>query len=226
MSKSILIIAAHPDDQVLGCGGTVARLVKEGCEAHSVILGEGVTSRDSKRTPGKRKGEISGLKRQTLEANAILGISGNHLFDLPDNRFDSVPLLDVVKVVEEIISKIKPDVVFTHYPGDLNVDHKITYEAVITATRPMAGAIVKEIYSFEILSSTEWRYPLTYAPDVFYDITGTLPDKLTAMSKYLTELKDPTHPRSLAGIKANATLWGLKTGFRYAEAFKTVRALR
>jgi len=149
--NKILIVAAHPDDEILGCGGTIARLVKEGNVAYTLILGEGITSRDKTRDAKKRKNEIEQLKKQTLQANKEIGVKKVFTYDYPDNRFDTVPFLDIVKTIEEVKDKIKPDMIYTHYCNDLNIDHKITYNAVITATRPVKGENVKEIYSFEVL---------------------------------------------------------------------------
>lgn len=226
MKKRILIVAAHPDDEVLGCGGTVARLVKEGAEAFTLILGEGVTSRDSKRDAEGRKGNLGLLKRQALAANKVIGIKKVYFEDLPDNRFDTVALLDVVKKIEAIKREISPDIIFTHYEKDLNVDHQVTYRAVVTATRPMKGETVKEIYAFEVLSSTEWNFPLTFSPDVFWDISGELKAKVRAMGCYSSELAGFPHPRSLEGIELNSKYWGMRAGLGRAEAFRTVRALK
>jgi LmbE family N-acetylglucosaminyl deacetylase len=226
VTKKILIIAAHPDDEVLGCGGTITRLVKEKNEAYTLILGEGITSRDDRREREKREAEITQLKKQIQEANAVIGIKEVFPYDFPDNRFDSVPLLDIVKVIETIKNKIKPDIVFTHAEQDLNIDHQITYRAVLTAVRPIAGEIVKEIYSFEVLSSTEWNFPIRFSPDVFIDISETIDIKLAAMEKYRSELREYPHPRSIKGIRLNAEHWGMKTGLKYAEAFKLVRMLK
>ena len=226
MTKKILIIAAHPDDEVLGCGGTAARLVKQGNEVYTLILGEGITSRDASRQREKREQEIIQLKKQVHEANGVIGIKEFFTHDFPDNRFDSVPLLDIIKVIETIKNNIKPDIVFTHYEQDLNIDHRITYQAVLTAVRPTANETVKEIYSFEVLSSTEWNYPLSFSPDVFFDISETIDIKLAAMEKYQSELKEYPHPRSLKGIRLNAEQWGMKTGLKYAEAFKLVRLIK
>lgn len=226
MKKRILIIAAHPDDEILGCGATAARFTKEGADVFTIILGEGVTSRDDVRDREKREHEIKQLKKHIHEANQIIGVKDVFVFDFPDNRFDSVPLLDIVKTVEQVKSKIRPDIVFTHYEKDLNIDHQITYHAVLTATRPMPGETVKELYSFEILSSTEWNYPLSFNPDCFYDITKTLDIKIAAMEAYPGELRPDPHPRSIEGIRLCAKNWGMKTGVPYAEAFKSIRSIR
>ncbi|AEA34593.1 PIG-L deacetylase family protein [Hippea maritima] len=224
--KFILIIAAHPDDEILGCGGSIARLVKEGYEAYTLILGEGVTSRDKSRDRKKREDEIKRLKEQIHKANEILGVKEVFTFDFPDNRFDSVNLLDIIKAIEEIKNKIKPEIIFTHSKSDLNIDHQITHKAVITATRPMQNESVREIYAFEVLSSTEWNYPLSFSPNVYFDIENTLDLKLRAMTEYNFELRDYPHPRSLEGIKIKAKQRGMEVGVVYAEAFELVRGIK
>ena len=225
MSK-ILVIIAHPDDEVLGCGGTIARLAEEGNIVYTLILGEGVTSRDSIKDTNKGLNEILALQKSAIKANEILGAEKVFFHDFPDNRFDTIPLLDIVKEIEKVKDKIKPDIIFTHYEKDLNIDHQITYKAVITATRPMQGETVKEIYSFEVLSSTEWAYPTSFSPDVFYDISKMINTKLIALSSYKSELRKSNHPRSLGGVWNNASLWGQKVGVGYAEAFKLVRSIK
>ena len=225
-NKTILIVAAHPDDEVLGCGGTIARLIKEGFEVYTLILGEGITSRDDTRDRKRREEEITELKGKAKEANKILGVKEVFFYDFPDNRFDTVPFLDIVKVVEKVKNSINPQIIFTHYERDLNIDHQITYRTVITATRPLKGETVKEIYSFEIPSSTEWNYPLSFSPDVFFDISTTIDIKIKALEKYKTELKKYPHSRSLEGVKLIAKNWGIKVGLEYAEAFKVVRILK
>jgi LmbE family N-acetylglucosaminyl deacetylase len=217
----ILIVAAHPDDEILGCGGTVARLVKEGYKAYTLILGKGITSRDN-----WKESELEEIKKQVIRANKKIGIPPENVFinNLPDNRFDTVPLLDIVKNIEKVKRKIKPDIIFTHYKNDLNIDHKTTYSAVLTATRPMENETVKKIYSFEILSSTEWKYPTTFSPNVFFDISKTVDKKIEAMKCYKNEIRSFPHPRSLETIELNAKMWGVKNGLKYAEAFYLVRS--
>jgi len=225
-NKTILIVAAHPDDEVLGCGGAIARLIKEGYEAYTLILGEGITSRDDMRDKKRREEEITELKGEAKEANKILGVKEIFFYDFPDNRFDTIPFLDIVKVVEKVKNSINSEIIFTHYEKDLNIDHQITLRAVITATRPLKEESVKEIFSFEIPSSTEWNYPLSFSPDVFFDISTTIDIKIKALEKYKTELEKYPHPRSLEGVKLIAKNWGTKVGLEYAEAFKVVRILK
>ncbi len=224
--NTILVIAAHPDDEVLGCGGAIARFAVEGCEVYTLILGEGITSRDPSRDQHKRDEEIRELKKQAEDANKILGVKKIYTFDFPDNRFDTVPLLDIIKTIEKIKEDIKPGIVFTHHNGDLNIDHQITFKAVMTAFRPINDESVKEIYSFEIPSSTEWNAPSLstyFMPDYFVDINKSLEIKINALKEYESELRDFPHPRSLKAVELNAKYWGVKMGFKAAEAFKTVR---
>lgn len=225
MKKTVLIVAAHPDDEILGCAGTVARLINEGAVGYTLILGEGKTSRDEQRDVNKRSVEMENLYSEAHKANKVIGVKEVFLYDFPDNRFDTVALLDVVKVVEEVKQKVRPDIIFTHFQNDLNIDHRVTYNAVITATRPMSSEAVREIYSFENSSSTEWSYPLSFSPNVFFDISRTLELKTKALECYYSELCDFPHPRSLHGVELQAANWGVKVGVKYAEAFKCIRCI-
>lgn len=226
MKTTILTVVAHPDDEILGCGGTVARLVDEGAAAYTLILGEGVTSRDTHRVAKIRRKQLDSLKKQARKANAIIGVKQVFFQELPDNRFDSVPLLDVVKAVECVIERVKPSIVFTHFERDLNIDHEVTFRAVLTATRPLPGQSVRTVYACEILSSTEYRYPSMFSPNVFFDIGTTISRKSRALGLYTGELRIFPHPRSLKGIDFAAHCWGMKIGVTYAEAFELVRDMR
>jgi len=223
--KKILIVAAHPDDEILGCGGTIAELVDQGAEAYTLILGEGITARDSKRDKQHREKEINTLKEQMRKANEIIGVKQVFSFDFPDNQFDSIPLLKIIKQIEEIKQRILPDIILTHDKNDLNIDHRKTYEAVLTATRPVTDESVRTVYSFEVLSSTEWNYPSRFSPNVFFDISNTIEKKINAMRAYKDELRFFPHPRSVETIESNATTWGSKVGVNYAEGFILVRSL-
>ena len=226
MKDKILIVAAHPDDEVLGCGGTIVKLSSEGNDVYTLILGEGISSRDEKRNRKKRGKEIRELKRQAHRANKGMGVKQVFTHDFPDNRFDAVPLLDIVKVVEKIKNDVKPHMIFTHCKDDLNIDHQITYRAVITAARPLPRETVKEIYSFETSSSTEWNYPLAFSPNVFFDVTDTIDKKIKALKIYKTELRKSPHPRSEEALRATAKRWGSVAGLGYAEAFNLVRTIK
>ncbi len=221
----VLVVVAHPDDEVLGCGGTIASLTANGYRVFLLILGEGVTSRDDRRDRKARETEIQALREASRKAGEILGIEEIFFYDLPDNRFDTVPFLDIVKTIEKVKDKIKPEIIFTHFDGDLNLDHQITCRAVITATRPSPGETVREIYVFEVLSSTEWNFSTCFRPNVYFDISETLEKKLKALSVYDSEIRSFPHPRSIECVKALATLRGAEIGIQAAEVFLLVRAL-
>lgn len=226
MNKNILVVAAHPDDEVLGCGGTMARLAGEGYHVETLILGEGITSRGNRRNTEANTLKLSSLRHDCKEANKILKVKKLTMGKFPDNRFDSVPLLEIVKFVEEVKEKIQPTTIFTHWGKDLNVDHQRTFQAMLAATRPQPGETVREIYVFATLSSTEWNFTESFTPDCFFDITRTIDLKLRAMSKYRNELRDYPHPRSLKGIEIAAAGMGMRVGLNYAEAFKTIRVVK
>ncbi len=225
MNKKILIIAAHPDDEVLGCGGTAAKLTRNGYEAYTLILGEGKTSRYNAEKKDFSS-EIEELNNEILAANKIIGIKDVFIRNFPDNAFDSVPLLEIVKEIETIINQVKPDIIFTHHIGDMNIDHQITHKAVLTATRPMKDQCVKEIYAFEVPSSTEWNgfsKETAFIPNVFVDISNTINEKNQAMAKYSSELREYPHPRSLQHIRELAKVNGTKVGLDYSENFILIR---
>lgn len=228
MSKNIFIIAAHPDDEILGCGGTIAKLVKQGNTAYTLILGEGVASRYDVKTPHIDE-ELDKLKKEMLKANDIVGIKQVFSAKFPDNRFDSMDLLDIVKEIEKIKDSIKPEIIFTHHFGDLNIDHQITHKAVLTATRPMKDECVKEIYAFEIPSSTEWNSfskKTAFIPNIFFDIADTIDIKVNAMREYKSELRDYPHTRSLQHIKELAKVNGTMVGLNYCERFILIRSIK
>ncbi len=223
-----LVIAAHPDDEILGCGGTVARLIQEGHEVDFAILGEGMTSRYSQRAAADAD-QLVKLRRQAHAAAAKVGVKSVVLHAMPDNRLDTVPLLEIVKLVEGLVDEVKPEVIYTHHNGDLNVDHGVVHRAVLTATRPVAGQTVREIYAFEVPSSTEWafqRFEPSFRPNVFVDVSGTLETKIAAMACYETEARQFPHPRSPDALRAIAARWGSVAGCMAAEAFELVRSVR
>lgn len=223
----ILIVAAHPDDEILGCGGTMARLSDDGAETYALILGEGKTSREASSLNDKMNNEKAELKREAQKANSIVGCKHVIFKDFPDNRFDSIDLIDIVKSIETLKREIKPNMIFTHYYNDLNIDHKITYNAVLTATRPMEEESVKSIYAFEILSSTEWNYPITFSPNIFFDISNNFNKKLEAMEAYASELREYPHSRSLRALSENAKTWAFKCGINgYVEPFLLIREIK
>jgi LmbE family N-acetylglucosaminyl deacetylase len=226
--SSVLVVAAHPDDEILGCGGTMARLTREGHEVRIAILAEGMSSRYAHREDADPQ-QLQHLHARAQQAADKVGAKEVVLCKLPDNRLDTVPLLEVVKQVEELVARFRPEVIYTHHPGDLNVDHGVVHRAVLTATRPVAGQCVKEIYAFEVPSSTEWAFqrlePL-FRPSVFVDITETLETKIEALTCYDTETRKFPHPRSAEALRAIATRWGSVAGLQAVEAFELIRSVR
>ena len=225
---NILVVAAHPDDEVLGCGGTIAKLASEGHAVSILILGEGVTSRFSDPKDANPK-ELEKLHTQAKSIGAFLGAKEVTLAKLPDNRFDSIDLLDVIKVIEDEVNRFKPEIVYTQHGGDLNVDHAITFRAVLTATRPLKGCSVKKVYGYEVHSSSEWAFqqfaPVFY-PNTFVDIGATLEKKIQAMAMYEGEARPFPHPRSPEALRAGALKWGSVAGVPAAEAFQLIRDIR
>lgn len=224
----VLVVAAHPDDEVLGAGGAIAWHRRRGDHVAVLILGEGISSRAATRKEGLRTFEPSmvNLKREMRRAHRTLDVSASFHREFPDNRFDSIELLDLVKAVEAVVDRVKPQWVYTHHGGDLNIDHRLTCEAVLTACRPLPGSVVERVLSFEVLSSTEWAPPHllgAFVPTVFLDISAVLDRKLKAMVCYRSELRSFPHPRSLEAIRHLAAQRGSTAGLKAAEAFMLLR---
>jgi LmbE family N-acetylglucosaminyl deacetylase len=225
---NILVVAAHPDDEVLGCGGTMARLSAEKHDVFVAILGEGVTSRKAQRDQADAA-TVKQLQDRSHEVAAIVGAKDLFMFSLPDNRFDTVPMLDVVKTIEELIARLKPQVVYTQHGGDLNIDHAVTFRATLTATRPIVGSPVSTVYAYEVPSATEWafqKFSPQFQPNVFVDIGSTLETKVRAMQTYETEARAFPHPRSPEALRAIALRWGSVAGLPAAEAFELIRLVQ
>ncbi len=228
--KKILVIAAHPDDEVIGVGGTIHKLVKEHkCEAHCLILGEGLTARGPSNNREAWTEQLNHHRQNTLKSSVILGYKTSEALNFPDNRFDSVTLLDIVKVIEKKCEEILPDIIFTHHGSDLNIDHRITCEAVLTANRPQPHEQRRSILTFETLSSTEWQAPLAsqaFLPNIYIEINkDNLDSKIKALEAYDTEIKKYPHPRSTKGLTITAQRWGLNVGVNYAEGFRLLRTI-
>ncbi len=222
--KKVLVFAAHPDDELLGLGGTVRRLSDEGIDVCAVIMAEGITSRADTRNEAD-KNEVAELQEDARKAAKIVGYKSIDFCGLPDNRMDGMELLDVIKIVSKFIEKYQPDTIFTHHHGDLNIDHRITCEAVLTACRPVGDYCVKRIYTFETPSSSEWNYNYSepFTPNVYFDVTDTLEAKVQGMACYRTERALFPHPRSAEGLRSFGRLRGTNVGFGMAEAFMLVR---
>ena len=223
-----LFLAAHPDDEVLGCAGTIAARAAAGHEVFIAILGGGVTSRADAPEEGVESA-LAALKAQSRGVAELLGATEHFMFDLPDNRVDTVPLLEVTQLIEGLVDELKPEVVYTQHGGDLNVDHQRIFQATLTATRPMSGSAVRQVLAYEVPSSTEWafqRFEPVFRPSVFEDIEDTLETKIEAMSLYEAEARSFPHPRSPEALRAIARRWGSVVGLQAAEAFELVRWVR
>jgi LmbE family N-acetylglucosaminyl deacetylase len=227
MANKVLVVASHPDDEILGVGGTLARHADAGDAVNILIMAEGATSRDMPRNPSSRRDEMAGLCAAAGRAAQILGLRPPRFSGLPDNRMDGLELLDVVKLVEAVVAEVKPDIVYTHHAYDLNIDHRVTHEAVLTACRPLPGSSARELYAYETVSSTEWGVAGNgFAPNHFVDITAQLARKVKALEAYTAEMRPAPHARSIAAVQALAHWRGSSVGLAAAEAFSVIRQVR
>jgi LmbE family N-acetylglucosaminyl deacetylase len=228
VTNEVAVIAAHPDDEVLGCGGTIARMVKEGRTVHVLLMADGESSRGSAGGVQIDVARVAMRNAAAKKACGILGCASVQLLGLPDNRLDHLDLLDVVKLIEKFIQMRRPATILTHHAGDLNIDHRIVHDAVIVASRPQPGFFVKELLFFEVPSSTEWCPPgsgAMFNPNWFCDISETLEIKMKALQAYQEEMQEFPHPRSLKAVEALACWRGACAGFDAAEAFILGRKL-
>ncbi len=220
--KKVLVIAAHSDDEALGCSGTMAKHVAAGDEVHVLFMTDGVGARLA------NKNDSDLRKTAAEQAGAVLNLKSMAHFDFPDNKMDSIPLLDVVQAIEVKIEEIQPDIIYTHHIGDLNVDHQITHKAVITACRPQPEFCVAAIYTFEVLSSTEWQVPgyIPFCPNVFVNITEHIHTKRVVLEKYADEMRAAPHSRSIENVLQLSSVRGAAVGVDFAEAFMLVREIK
>lgn len=223
MSEIILIVVAHPDDEVLGCAGTIAKHSASGDTVHIAFMTDGVSSRDESQSDAAINRKIAAQK-----SSEILGVKTTHFFDFPDNKMDEFPLLDIVKEIENLIHHINPSIIYTHHIGDLNIDHQIVHRAVMTSSRPIPISSVKKLFAFEVLSSTEWQTPghLVFSPNVFVDISKHIKIKQEALACYSKEMHAPPHGRSIENSVRLASLRGNSVGKNYAEAFMLLREIK
>jgi len=222
MKNNVLVVAAHADDESLGCAGTIAKHIAHGDQVSIIFMTNGVSSRDNS-SDNDSAIRVSALS----QAMNILGVEEYHCFDFPDNQMDSIALLTIVKTIESCINKIQPSIIYTHFAHDLNIDHQVTHQAVMTACRPIKGSSVKKILAFEVLSSTEWNSTSspTFQTQYIVDISPYWQKKVQALKCYQEELRNFPHSRSIKCIEALATLRGATHGFAKAEAFQVERIL-
>lgn len=217
---NVLLVAAHPDDEVLGCGGYIRRLADEGNDVFLSVLGEGALSRDISTSE-----DVKLLKNAGDVSAEILGIKRVVYHGLPDQKFDTIPLLDINKMIEREIETIKPNMILTHHFGDLNKDHRIASESVMVATRPTADCCVKKVLTFETPSSTEWNFNdhNKFVPHIFIDVSEVIEYKTRALTAYDSEIRKYPHPRSTEAMINLAKHWGIVSGLEMAEAFMLIR---
>ena len=215
----ILIVAAHPDDEVLGMGGTIKKLSKEGNEIKTIFLSTGILARRpfenkasdkiyTKRFLSQVNIRLKNLRKDAKNAAKVLGVDQIEFMDFPDNEMDIVSNLQITKTIENEISNFKPSIVYMPTKYDVNVDHQAVFNATLTATRPQKNSKIKEVISFEIPSSTEWFFPLEYSPNIFVDISKEIKSKFLALKKYKNEIREFPHPRSIIALEAIARRWG------------------
>jgi len=216
MAEKVLIIAAHPDDEILGCGGTAALHSREGTEVHSVILCEGESLRYSN--------EKIGQYEQAKNAAKYLNVKKVHWLGFRDQHLDQYSLVNIITPLENIVDAFKQSIVYCQYGGDINRDHQILFEAALVALRPTRTNL-RSIYAFDTASSTEWAYPRSFIPDTWVDISQTLNQKLEALNCYTTEIREYPHPRSIEGIRVKAKNWGIQSCMQSAEVFMTIRSI-
>ncbi|MFP7159760.1 MULTISPECIES: PIG-L deacetylase family protein [Priestia] len=214
MSNCILVIGAHPDDELLGTAGTLKKLVDEGYKVISVITALG------------RKEEAHHIQQFGRLANKEIGIDEVVFLEHVNLELEMIPLHELTKEIEQLIQKYKPVKIFTHHYGDLNKDHQITFQAVLTAARPLPNTPPIELITFETVSSSEWNASTpdkTFKPNYFVDVTAHMECKLNALRYYDIEMRDFPHPRSYEGIEYLGRLRGMSVGVPYAEAFEIIR---
>lgn len=218
-NEVVLVVAAHPDDEVLGCGGTLALHAENGDEVHVLILADGETSRQE----GK---EVSERWACADRAATVLGIKLFKILGFPDNQLDRIALLEIVREIESAIVQLKPTVIYTHHGGDLNIDHQVSCRAVMTACRPLPGLTVNSIYTFETVSSTEWAIPQLdkmFRPVRAIEISDTMQKKMAALKCYDSEMRAVPHARSYEVVECLAKLRGAQFGLPNAEVFDVLR---
>jgi LmbE family N-acetylglucosaminyl deacetylase len=228
MTGRVLVVSAHPDDEVLGCGATIHKILSQGGQVCVLILGEGSTCRYATGLLSSAEARAAIAQRRGFadQALASLGVVNAVFGDLPCGRFDQVPLIDIGKQIEEQICQFQPDTVLTHFGQDANSDHRRAFNAVIAASRPVPGSPVRNVMSFETLSSTEWRFVETFQPNLFIDIDAHIDAKVKAFNFYFpTEGKEFPFPRCEEGLRLQARVRGMQVGLSHAEAFQIVRSV-
>jgi LmbE family N-acetylglucosaminyl deacetylase len=218
---NILVIATHPDDEVLGCGGVIARHAARGDRVEVVVVTRGAPDLYS-------EAQVKALRKELEDAHAILGAAAVHYLDFPAPKLDLIPAFELADSIGAQISAIRPAAAYLPHHGDLHADHRSVFAAALVAARPIGDRIVRRLLSYETLSETEWAAPAAedaFLPSVFVDITDFLEQKKQALAAYRSQLKDFPHPRSLQAVESLARLRGSTVGVPAAEAFQLIREI-
>jgi len=228
--KRLMVVVAHPDDELLGIGGTLYKLKSEtNCTIKVVILGEGITSRSFDRNSEESKLKLKRHKQNIISAKNIIGYDELVTYQFPDNQFDTLPLLSIIKAIEKEKNKFKPEIVFTHHIGDVNIDHQLTFQAVNTAFRSQPKEYYRGLLTFETPSGTEWRAssdPKHFTPNMYVEVSKkNVQAKIKGMESYDFEKRKYPHPRSPEALNILAQYRGITVGKEYAEAFYIVRSI-
>ena len=227
-NERILVIAAHPDDEVLGLGGTIAKYTVQGAEVAVLIITDGSTSQY--RDDPKLQDILNAKKLETANCAAVLGVK--HIFygGLLDMKLDVTPHIEINQVIEKVIDNFQPNIVFTHFFGDINKDHQRVSESTLVACRPTAEQCVKKVFLYSVPSSTEWNIQVTstvFTPNWYVDISGEFAEKkYKAMECYKTELREFPHPRSIQYLRIADMAEGNRIGLLAAESFILVRSVK
>lgn len=226
--KRVLIIAAHPDDDILGCGGLIAKHRNTGIRFQVLFIAEGSSCRFAEINCEAAKAAINQRNQSALNALSLLGVNDGVLFEnLPCGRLDQVPIIEINKLIENAISEFSPDTILTHSKNDANNDHRIVFNATVMATRPVNKHKVSRLLSYEVLSTSEWAFTETFCPNYFESLTQEDVDlKWSALAEYNTEVKPYPFPRSYEGVKALAMYRGMQAGCMFAEAYGIVREIQ
>lgn len=218
MSRNILVVAAHPDDEILGCGATMAKHADQGDKVGVLFIADGVGSRQKQNLPERKKSAENAIK--------IVGATILDFLDLPDGQLDSMPILNIIQKIEEFVQSFQPEIIYTHHYGDLNIDHAITHRAVMTACRPLPKQKVTSIFSFEVVSSTEWAAETDqFNPNYFVNVEKFWDKKIKALNEYAVEMREFPHARSMKNLDALSVFRGASAGIARAEAFRLVRSV-
>ena len=223
--KKFLIVVAHPDDDILGCGGTLRKLSRLKKNIRVIFIAEGSSCRFKNYKKFKKKINETINQRQKYAKKALLdlGLNNSCFYNLVCGKLNKYPIIEIAKIIEDEITKFKPEVLITHSNYDVNLDHRTVYQACLQSTRPTKQNKIKALLSFEVLSSTEWKYNKIFEPNLFINIEKEIKFKIKAMKRYKTEMNNFPHPRSVTGINTLAKYRGIQSQNRFAEAFKIIR---